>query len=58
LKDLTEHFVAGTQVFDGNLLKVYRDTVRLPDGSHGEREYIRHPGAVCSTHRRVHSSAT
>jgi ADP-ribose pyrophosphatase len=46
LKDLTEHFVAGSQVFDGNLLKVYRDTVRLPDGSHGEREYIRHPGAV------------
>ncbi len=33
-------------VFDGNLLKVHRDTVRLPDGSQGEREYIRHPGAV------------
>jgi len=46
LKDLTEHFVAGSLVLDGNLLKVHRDTVRLPDGSHGEREYIRHPGAV------------
>jgi ADP-ribose pyrophosphatase len=46
LKDLTEHFVAGGVVFDGNLLKVYRDAVRLPDGSQGEREYIRHPGAV------------
>jgi ADP-ribose pyrophosphatase len=46
LKDLSEHFVAGGMVFDGNLLKVYRDTVRLPDGSQGEREYIRHPGAV------------
>jgi ADP-ribose pyrophosphatase len=46
LKDLTEHFVAGDRVFDGNLLKVHRDTVRLPDGSQGEREYIRHPGAV------------
>ena len=46
MKDLTEHFVAGSQVFDGNLLKVYRDTVRLPDGSQGEREYIKHPGAV------------
>jgi ADP-ribose pyrophosphatase len=46
LKDLTEHFVAGGRVFDGNLLKVHRDTVRLPDGSQGEREYIRHPGAV------------
>jgi ADP-ribose pyrophosphatase len=44
--DLTEHFVAGSRVFDGNLLKVHRDTVRLPDGSEGSREYIRHPGAV------------
>lgn len=44
--DLTEHFVAGGRVFDGNLLKVHRDRVRLPDGSEGEREYIRHPGAV------------
>ncbi|TMH31250.1 MAG: NUDIX hydrolase [Betaproteobacteria bacterium] len=33
-------------VFDGKLLKVHRDEVRLPDGTHGVREYIRHPGAV------------
>ena len=46
MKDLTEHFVSGEQVFDGDLLKVYRDKVRLPDGSSGGREYIRHPGAV------------
>lgn len=46
MKDLTEHFVAGGLVFDGNLLKVHRDTVRLPDGTQGSREYIRHPGAV------------
>jgi ADP-ribose pyrophosphatase len=44
--DLTETFVAGGRVFDGSLLKVHRDTVRLPDGSEGTREYIRHPGAV------------
>ena len=46
MKDLTEHFVGGERVFDGKLLKVYRDRVRLPDGSEGTREYIRHPGAV------------
>jgi ADP-ribose diphosphatase len=46
MKDLTEHFVSGEQVFDGKLLKVYRDVVRLPDGAQGMREYIRHPGAV------------
>jgi ADP-ribose pyrophosphatase len=44
--DLTERFVSGEQVFDGTLLKVRRDVVRLPDGSQGTREYIRHPGAV------------
>ena len=46
MKDLTEHRITTEQVFDGALLKVHRDTVRLPDGSSGAREYIRHPGAV------------
>ena len=46
LKDLTEHRLSSEQVYDGALLKVHRDTVRLPDGSTGTREYIRHPGAV------------
>jgi ADP-ribose pyrophosphatase len=46
VKDLTEQFVSGERVFDGALLKVHRDAVRLPDGSQGMREYIRHPGAV------------
>ena len=46
MKDLTEHFIAGERVYDGVLLKVQRDVVRLPDGSEGTREYIRHPGAV------------
>lgn len=44
--DLTEHFVGGELVFDGALLKVRRDVVRLPDGGEATREYIRHPGAV------------
>ena len=46
MKDLTEHRISSEQVYDGALLKVHRDTVRLPDGSTGGREYIRHPGAV------------
>ena len=44
--DLTERFVSGERVFEGGLLKVHRDVVRLPDGSQATREYIRHPGAV------------
>ncbi len=34
------------QVYDGVMLKVHRDKVRLPDGKTSAREYIRHPGAV------------
>lgn len=44
--DFTETRIAGETVFDGNLLKVHRDTVRLPDGGESVREYIVHPGAV------------
>jgi ADP-ribose pyrophosphatase len=33
-------------VFDGKLLKVHRDEVRLPDGAESVREWIAHPGAV------------
>jgi ADP-ribose pyrophosphatase len=33
-------------VYDGCLLHVRCDTVRLPDGSASVREYINHPGAV------------
>lgn len=43
---LEERTLASENVFDGKLLKVQRDRVRLPDGSEGVREYIRHPGAV------------
>ena len=45
-RDLEEKFVSGEEVFHGKLLSVRRDVVRLPDGSEGVREYIRHPGAV------------
>ena len=45
-EDFTEHFVSGESVFSGRLLDVRRDTVRMPDGAHTTREYVRHPGAV------------
>ncbi|MBU9215295.1 NUDIX hydrolase [Burkholderia gladioli] len=43
---LTEVCVESKSILDGHFLKVKRDTVRLPDGKHATREYIRHPGAV------------
>lgn len=45
-RNLTEHPVTGKSVYDGKLLHVRCDTVRLPDGHLTEREYIEHPGAV------------
>jgi ADP-ribose pyrophosphatase len=32
--------------FDGRLLHVFEDTVRLPNGSEASREVVEHPGAV------------
>ena len=43
---LVEERVASEAVFDGRLLHVRRDTVRLPSGRSATREYIVHPGAV------------
>jgi ADP-ribose pyrophosphatase len=43
---LIETRIASEDVFDGKLLHVKRDTVRLPDGETATREYIAHPGAV------------
>jgi len=43
---LHEQQLASEQVFDGVLLDVRRDRVRLPNGGESVREYIVHPGAV------------
>jgi ADP-ribose pyrophosphatase len=43
---LREHRIDSAVVFDGKLLHVKRDHVRLPDGNIATREYVRHPGAV------------
>ncbi len=44
--DFSETRIDSETVFEGRLLKVRRDTVRLPDGNPATREYIRHPGAA------------
>jgi ADP-ribose pyrophosphatase len=43
---LAETMVSSEVVFEGKLLHVRRDIVRLPDGSLATREYVVHPGAV------------
>ncbi len=45
-KHLEETCITSTRVFDGHLMKVNQDTVRLPNGEESVREYTVHPGAV------------
>lgn len=43
---LLEQRLGGESVFDGKLLKVFRDRVRAPDGHEQTFEYTLHPGAA------------
>lgn len=45
MTDLTEDTLHSEQLLNGKLLKVYRDTVKVPDGGESVREWIDHPGA-------------
>jgi ADP-ribose pyrophosphatase len=44
--ELIEHTLSSEPVFDGKLLHVRRDAVRLSSGHESVREWISHPGAV------------
>lgn len=43
---LIETRMASKDVFDGRLLHIKRDTVRMPDGAQAMREFVVHPGAA------------
>lgn len=45
-EDLIESKLKSEDIFEGRLLHVKKDTVRLPNGSIAYREWIRHPGAA------------
>jgi ADP-ribose pyrophosphatase len=44
-QSLLEQKLESEKIFSGNLLHVYKDKVRLPDGTTSHREWIDHPGA-------------
>jgi ADP-ribose pyrophosphatase len=44
---LYEKKLTSKQIFDGKVVKLFVDTVELPDGKEAVREIVRHPGAVC-----------
>ena len=41
-----EETVHSEDVFEGKVLHLFRDEIRLPNGTHSVREYARHRGAV------------
>ena len=45
-QDQTEERIKGEVIYNGRLLRIERDTVRLPNGLETSREVVRHPGAV------------
>ncbi|MDZ7692205.1 MAG: NUDIX hydrolase [Balneolaceae bacterium] len=44
-RKLIEKKISSREVFNGRLLHLFFDEVRLPDGSESTREWIKHPGA-------------
>lgn len=46
-KKLSEQKTARTEIFDGNIVHLVKDTVTLPNGKPATREVILHNGAVC-----------
>ena len=45
-KNLTEVTVSSEEIFDGQVVHLFKDTVELPNGKPATREVIRHVGAV------------
>ena len=45
--ELFEKKLTSEQIFDGKVVKLFVDTVELPNGETAIREIVRHPGAVC-----------
>lgn len=43
---LNEKTISTKPIYDGKIISLQIDTVELPDGTTGEREIIKHPGAV------------
>ena len=44
---LEESMVRSEKIFNGVILDLYHDEIRLPDGNRAMRELVRHIGAVC-----------
>lgn len=46
MENLIETFVSSKAIFNGKIIKVHCDTVRLPNKKEATREVVDHPGAI------------
>lgn len=44
--NLTETFISTERIYEGRIINLRRDKVRLPNGKEASREVVEHPGAV------------
>lgn len=47
MSNLTEKQIKRDEIYDGAVLHVVKDTIELPNGKQGIREFCLHVGAVC-----------
>lgn len=45
--NLKEEKINSKLYYDGRIIKLYNDEIKLPDGKGAYREYVKHPGGVC-----------
>ena len=47
MSDFKETRLSSEEIFQGRVVHLFRDRIRLPNGKESTREVIRHSGAVC-----------
>ena len=47
MSNLEEKKLSSTKIFQGKLINLFLDDVKLPNGEKSTREWVEHPGAVC-----------
>ena len=45
--NLKEEKINSKLHYDGRIIKLFNDQIKLPDGNFAYREYVNHPGGVC-----------
>lgn len=46
MNNIEEKILLSEPIYEGKLVRLYKETVELPDGQQAYREIVRHPGAV------------